>query len=311
MRLKYLILFVILVVTQICAYPQIRNGQRPRLPQFDRGTYYIDPLVFFDIDSLKPRMDIFIEIPRDNLLFTKKSGSYTNSYELSLALKDSKENQVFANKYNEKTTFTETEFKTEHKKSIFYLYNYYLSPGKYKLETVLKDITSGKEYPKVIEITVKDFVNKSVTFSDIMLLSEFKTTKDGGKEITPLISNNIYGFTQLNIFFETYNNTPGDYNGVYAYKITDHNDDVLIQGMFIYSFYEKKTGMFESIDIGNPFGEVMSPEDPDIKEISKKDFGQCKITITDKSTGEIVTEKKIFFIPGKMPFLIPPDVGNR
>jgi hypothetical protein len=311
MKSRLLILFAFIFLLQVCGFSQIRGGFRPRLPQFDRGTYYVDALVFYDIDSLKPRLDAFVELPKDNLLYTKKSGAYSNSYEITLTLKDSKENTVFVKKYNESTTYTASDFKAEHKKSVFYLYNYYLSPGNYKLETILKDITAGKEYPKTNEIIVKDFTTRTVTFSDIMLLSEFSTTNDGQKEITPLISNNIFGLQKFHIFFEAYNNTASAVNGVYTYIITDHNDDVLKQGVLSFAFYDKKTGMFENIKIGNPFGEMFSPEDPDIQEISKKDFGQCKITITDKSTGEIMTEKKIFFIPGKLPFTKPPEMGDR
>ncbi|MDD5362361.1 MAG: hypothetical protein PHN88_09525 [Ignavibacteria bacterium] len=311
MKLRLSILFAFIFLLQVCGFSQIRGGFRPRLPQFDRGTYYVDPLVFYDIDSLKPRLDAFVELPKDNLLYTKKSGTYTNSYEISLTLKDSKENVVFVKKYNETTTYTESDFKAEHKKSVFYLHNYCLNPGNYKLETVLKDITAGKEYPKTNEITVKDFTNRTVTFSDIMLLAEFSTTSEGQKEITPLISNNIFGHPKFHIFFEAYNNTAAAAYGVYVYKVTDHNDDVIKQGVLNYALYDKKTGMFENIIIGNPFGEMFSPEDPDIKEISKKEFGQCKITITDKSTGEIMTEKKIFFIPGKLPFTKHPEMGDR
>ena len=308
MRLRFFILSVFLILFQVCAYTQIRGGFNTRIPQFDRGVYYVDPLVFYDIDSLKPRLDVFVEIPKGNLLFVKKAGIYTNSMEITLILKDSKDAQVFKQKYTETISYKDAEFKEELKKSIFYLHNYYLNTGSYKLETTLNDITAGKEHRKINEITVKEFANNPVTFSDIMLLSEYSTTNDGSREITPLISNNIFGLPRIHIFFEIYNNTTGSVNKVYSYKITDHNNDVIKEGVLSYYLSDRKSNMFEKIAIGNPFSEMLEPEDPDIKEIRKKDFGVCKITISDKSTGETVSEKTIYFIPGRMPFKKPPDM---
>lgn len=296
-RLRNFSILILFLLVFSNAYPQIKNGIGPKMPNFARESFFVAPLVFFDIDSLSPRLDVFIEIPRPNILFSKTKSGYTASFDITVTLYGANDKVIFQKPYAKSFSFGESNFRSEQKKSEFYLYNYFLAPGDYKLETVLNDRNSKKEYRKVDEIKVKNFTGTPVTLSDIMLLSELNTTGQGEKEITPLISNNVFGHKDFFLFFEVYNNTETPLTGIFNYKITDRNDNPVKEGTINYSLTERKNSMFEKVSLDFMFREMFSPENLDPEEMGKKDFGIFGLTLTDKASSTIVAEKKIIMLP--------------
>ena len=157
------------------------------MPRSDN--FYFDPLVFYEPDSLKARLDLYIEIPAEKVLFKKNfnSGKYESSFSISVLITNSLSDKIINENYTKAPSFTEEEMKIVSKKSQFFLYNYYLQPGTYKIEIKLKDNYSNSEYPKSGNFIVKDIRASAVTVSDLMLLSKFNISDNGTKEITPLI----------------------------------------------------------------------------------------------------------------------------
>ncbi|MCE1165091.1 MAG: hypothetical protein LWX07_06790 [Bacteroidetes bacterium] len=280
-------------------HAQINNGFGHKIPNFPRESFFVSPLVFYDLDTLSSRLDAFIEVPRANILFSKTRAGYTASFDITVTLYGADDKTVFQKSYAKNFSYSEKDFKTEEKKSEFYLYNYFLAPGEYKLETVLNDKNSKKEYRRTDEIKVKNFTGTPVTVSDIMLVSELNMTGEGEKEITPLISNNVFGHKDFYLFFEVYNNTGTPLSGIFNYKITDRNDNPIKEGAISYSLTERKNSMFEKVSLDFMFREMYLPENMDPEEMGKKDFGIFKLTITDKASSTVVAEKKIIMLPDK------------
>ena len=297
MKRRIFAILAFLLLAALPVYSQIRNGVGPKMPNFAREPFFINPLVFYDIDSLSPRLDLFLEVPRSNILFSKTKTGYSAEFDIFVTLYDANDKTVFQKSYTENFSFGEEAFKTEQKKSEFYLYNYFLSPGAYKLETVLNDRNSKKEHRRTDEIKVKNFTSAPVTLSDIMLVSEISSTGAGEKEITPLISNNVFGHRDFFLFFEVYNNLGSVLSGVFNYKITDRSDNAIKEGSLNYTLADRKNSMFEKVSLDFMFGEMFSPENIDPEEMAKKDFGVFKLTITDKASSTVVAEKKIIMLP--------------
>lgn len=286
---------------------QIKSGFGPGKPIFETEAYFINPLVFFDIDTLSPRLDIFIEVPRSNILFSKKNGKYSASFGISISLLDRNGSVIFQKSRDESFSFGENEIKKELEKSEFYVYNHFLSPGEYSLESVLKDKNSKKESRRTVAVKVKNYSSAPITLSDIMLVSELTAGPDGTKEMTPLISNNVFGYENFYLFFEIYNNTESPKSGVFTYRIIDRDDNAVSEGFFDYALSERKTSVFQKIAIGSVFRELFALENMDPEEMSKKGFGVFKLILTDKTSQTVVAEKRFTMLPEKplMPQMHP------
>ena len=307
MPMKSVFTVILMFVFCVSLSAQIKSGFGPGKPIFETETYFINPLVFFDIDTLSPRLDIFIEVPRSNILFSKKSGKYSAAFEISLSLLDGNGSVVFQKSGEESYSFGENEIIKERDKSEFYVYNHFLSPGEYSLESVLKDKNAKKESRKTVAVKVKNYSSAPITLSDIMLVSELTAGPGGTKEMTPLISNNVFGYENFYLFFEIYNNTESPKSGVFVFRIIDRDDNAVSEGVFDYALNERKTSVFQKIFIGDVFRELFAPENMDPEEMSKKGFGVFKLTLTDKASQTVAAEKRFTMLPEKplMPQMHP------
>jgi len=301
--------FTAILMLVLCSVlsAQIKNGFGPGKPIFETEAYFINPLVFFDIDTLSPRLDIFIEVPRSNILFSKKNGKYSAAFGISISLLDRNGSVIFQKSRDESFSFGENEIKKELDKAEFYVYNHFLSPGEYSLESVLKDKNSKKESRRTVAVKVKNYSSAPITLSDIMLVSELTAGPDGTKEMTPLISNNVFGYENFYLFFEIYNNTESPKSGVFTYRIIDRDDNAVSEGFFDYALSERKTSVFQKIAIGSVFRELFALENMDPEEMSKKGFGVFKLILTDKTSQTVVAEKRFTMLPEKplMPQMHP------
>ena len=141
----------------------------------------------------------------------------------------------------------------------------------------VRDNNSGREFSRQDTINIKDKSRQNILFSDIMILSDYKTDSEGKKEITPLVNNNAFYLTDFYIFFEIYNNSDSTITKQYAYKIKNDKDKIVSEGSFVYNLIKDKNKEFEKLDFFS-------------REPSK-----YKIEILDKETGEVMASKQFVF----------------
>jgi hypothetical protein len=269
------------------------------MPRSDN--FYFDPLVFYEPDSLKARLDLYMEIPAEKVLFKKNnnSGKYESSFSISVLITNSLSDKIINESYTKTPSFTEEEMKIVSKKSQFFLYNYYLPPGTYKIQIKLKDNYSNSEYPKSGDFIVKDLNASAITFSDLMLLSKFSISDNGTKEITPLISKNIFGLKEFYIFFEIYSAGKEDVSKDYAYKIIDEKDYVLKEGQFSYLINPGINQKTERLFVLNELKRYLpGQKDFEFFPAENKPVEIFKLEIYDKSNNDTVANKNIYFRSG-------------
>jgi hypothetical protein len=277
------IIFIVILIPSF-AFSQF-GDKRPPAMMGERNIVFIDPIVFYEKDSSKGRLDLYIEIPQKNLQFKYNpvSKKYESSFEYFVSISNSNINGLDYS-YSETISGTEEEMK-KNTKSVFRVKQYFLSPGIYKLKFVLKDYNSNNEYPENFEFAIKNNEGKNLVFSDIMLLSEYKINTDGKKEITPLISGIIRGLKELFFFFEINNNTDTVINNNYTYVIYDMEEEECGRGIFNCVLNPGLSRIFEKINLKNNIS------------------GNFKINIFDKNSNAMVAQKIIKGLPEDTPFM--------
>lgn len=302
---KIIELFIISVILFSCAPPSGQRDFPQHFPLSKKENFYVDPLVFYEADSLKERLDIYIEIPFENIIFKKNiySEKYESVISLNISLTNANNEKIISEIYLDSSSYTNEEMIKKSKESKYYFYNFYIEPGNYKTVITVNNNNSKDELKESIDLSVKDFKSKEIIFSDIMILSKYKINENGTKEITPLINRNIFGLKEFFMFFEIYNKTENDVTKEYIYKIKDNKDVIIKEGILKYFLAPGKNQKVENIFVLKELKKYL-PEEPDFDFFlydNEKNI-YFILDIIDKSNSEIVASKRLNFIPEKTKF---------
>lgn len=265
---------VLMILVPLFAFSQVKDKSLDNI-DMNKEFFYIDPLVFSSKDSLNARLDLYIQLPLENIQFKRNNAAdrYDAYIDYVIVIKNSGGQTVYNNTFSETMSNTENEQKKITEKSVYAIKQFFLMPGKYNLNFSLKDKNSQKEYSKDYEFSVKDYTKKKIAFSDVMLVSNYKEDVSGQKEISPLVNGNVGNLKDFYIFFEIYNSLENLYEGAYTYKILDEKDKTVLEGN--YAYY---------LDSG---------VNKKVEKLSTNLFviGNYKYQITDKKTNEILVSK--------------------
>ncbi|MBI5403078.1 MAG: GWxTD domain-containing protein [Ignavibacteriae bacterium] len=275
MNLKTITYFTVLVVlVPLLSFSQVKDRSLDNI-DLNKEFFYLDPLVFSSKDSTNARLDLYIQLPLENIQFKRNNAAdrYDAYIDYIIVIKNSAGHIVYNNTFSETMSNTENEQKKISEKSVYAIKQFFLMPDKYKLNFSLRDKNSQKEYSKDYEFSVKDYTKKKVTFSDVMIVSNYREDASGQKEISPLVNGNVGNLKDFYLFFEIYNSRENLYEGAYTYKILDEKDKTVIEGN--YSYF---------LDSG---------VNKKVEKLSTNLFiiGNYKYQITEKKTNEIVASK--------------------
>jgi GWxTD domain-containing protein len=194
-----------LVLVQSFAYAQVESIERQSL---DLPEFSIDALSFSG-DTLGSRLDVFVQVPFDQLHFLKDSDGFGAKYEVTTTLFASDDRPVTEKNWVEDVraaTFEESAAKGTYSLTER---SFYLQPAKYRLRVRVREVESNKTSQVERFVQVRNF-DRDVSLSDVMIVS--RLTENGGKKtIIPSVSDNVgelpHGFY---LFFEIYNRTDLD-----------------------------------------------------------------------------------------------------
>lgn len=298
----YFAFFTSLSILFSCSVPQQQPGSimYPEISAKDK--FFADPVVFFETDSLKARLDLYIEIPFENIIFKKNFNTekYETAITLSVIVKDAMKKTIIDNIYYDSLSFTNDQMTVKSKESLFYFYNYPVEPGKYFADILLKNNNSKEEFKKSLDLAVKDFKSENIMLSDLMILSKFKVNDNGTKEITPLISKNIFSLKEFFAFSEIYNNTGENITKEYILRLTDGFDKVVKENYVSYSLSPGKNQKIENFPLPKEMKKYYADEpDFDFFLYDNEQNLSFKIEIIDKSDNMPVVNKKLLFLHSK------------
>jgi GWxTD domain-containing protein len=274
--IKYFLIFFAFI--PVCVFSQIVDKSLSNV-DLDKEYFYLDPLVFNSRDSLNARLDLYIELPLENIQFKRNqvTDKYDAFIDYFITIKNSKGEVVYSNSFSETMSNTENEQKKVAERNVYAVKQIFLSPDNYKLNFLLKDKNSQKEYTKDYNIKVKDFSIGKINFSDIMLVSNFQEDAEGKKEISPIVNGNIGNLKDFYIFFEIYNSSDSILESAYTYKILDEKNKTLLEGTYLYYLDSGVNKKIEKINT-NLFT-----------------IGNYSLEISDKKTNKIVSSRNLFY----------------
>jgi len=279
MNLKTIIyLLLVVLLLPVTVFSQIKDRNLNNVDNY-KEFFYLDPLVFSSKDSLNARLDLYIQLPLENIQFKRNNATekYDAFIDYTIVIKNSLGGVAYNNTFSETMSNTENEQKKVTEKSVYAVKQFYLQPDKYKLNFSIKDKNNQKEYSKDYEFTVKDFSRKKILFSDIMLVSNYKEDESGQKEIFPLVNNNVGNLKDFYLFFEVYNRLEDLHESGYYYRVVDEKNKVVIDGN--YSYY-LDSGVTKKVEKLNTNLLVI---------------GNYKFEIFDKLTNEVVASKDFYY----------------
>ncbi|MFZ4590780.1 MAG: GWxTD domain-containing protein [Ignavibacteria bacterium] len=204
--LKAILVFTMLSVIALSLNAQIKDNKLTNL-NMGKEYFFIDPLVFYPLDSALGRLDLYVEIPLENLSYKKLNGgdNFESVLNLSVLIKNSLDEQVIFQSYDDKITNTKSEQKNLSDKAVSSYKSYFLKPDNYKLTFVVKDKNSNNEFTKEASFTVSNPMLERVISSDLMLLSNYELDSKGEREITPIINGNVGTLDAYYVFAEVWN----------------------------------------------------------------------------------------------------------
>jgi GWxTD domain-containing protein len=196
---------VLMLVAAFALNAQIKDKTLTNL-NTGREYFFIDPLVFYPLDSAVGRLDLYMEVPLENLSFKKVSGdNYEAIITMTVQIKNSSDAIVVSQTYDDKITNSKNEQKNLGDRAVSSYKSYFLNPDFYKLNFTFKDKNSSNEFTKELSFLVKDPLIDRIISSDIMLLSNFQLDSKGEKEITPVINGNVGSLDAFYIFADVWN----------------------------------------------------------------------------------------------------------
>lgn len=238
--LKTILLVVLLSCLVSASEAQIKDNKLTNL-NMGKEYFFIDPLIFYPLDSALGRLDLYVEIPLENLTFKKLSNEeFEASLSLTVQIKNSLGEQVFLQSYDEKVTNSKNEQKNLADKSVSSYKSYFIKPDTYKLNFNLKDKNSNNEFSKETSFIVKNPLVDRVISSDIMLLSQYNIDPQGEKEITPIINSNVGTLDFYYVFTDVWNRTESEVSGKpVSIKVIDDRDKTVFDSLI---FIDLKIG---------------------------------------------------------------------
>jgi len=173
--------------------------------QNETPSYNVDAMSFASTTSQQSRLDVFVQIPYEDLAFVKKDEGYLASYEVTIDVLDSTGRLV-----NEKLWTEEVKAATFEQSVSSQGYSlvervFEIPPGEYSIVTIVRDSEKRQNQRLERKLRVSDYALPQLTLSDIMLVSRINTSGEK-RSIVPSVSSNVGvlpgGF---HIFFEAYN----------------------------------------------------------------------------------------------------------
>jgi len=180
---------------------QVENAQLQgySLPQFS-----FDALGYASGDSTTSRLDVYVEVPYENLSFVKSGTQFSAQYEATVDLLDESDVVVNEKSWTENVrvaSYDETLAKGQYSLTQCKMN---VKPGSYTILVQIRDAETRKAMRRKRSITIRSLTG-DLAISDIMLVNRL-SDDSGQKTIVPNISGNVANSTGgMYLFFEIYN----------------------------------------------------------------------------------------------------------
>jgi GWxTD domain-containing protein len=248
MRMINAIRFTVLIVGSMALLLSEAYGQTEMRQATDQmPVFYVDAMAYQGDQPQRSRIDVYVQVPHEEIRFMKEGDSYIGRYEISLTLMTAAKQLVHEQSWTVDipvTDFTQTSgsklYSLTHR-------TVDIDPGNYQLNVVFRDQESRKSSQIKKSILVTNFSKDSLSLSDIMLVSRLSVAGER-KTIVPNITGSISPRSEgFFVFLELYSRPRLDTAYVVS-RIYDSKKNEVFRGEQREALTGSKTQIFLKVD---------------------------------------------------------------
>ena len=235
---------VLVILSNTAAYAQteMRHGLADAGP-----TFYADAIAYASDQPQKSRLDVYVQVPHDEIRFLKEGDQYIGRYEITLSIFAA--SKALAHEQTWIVDVPVSEFAQTTQNKLYSLTHRTLEiePGNYQMTIQLRDQESRKSSQMKKSLLVTDFAKDSLSLSDIMLVNRLSTEGDK-RTIVPNISGSISHLAEgFFVFFEAYTRPAFD-SLQFEWKIFDSKKNEVASHVVSEATTGHKTQIFLKVD---------------------------------------------------------------
>jgi len=209
-KIIYIVVFAVLFGTMARGQTVMNYRPGPADPSFRISTGE-----FYDVDKEMNRLEVYYQIFNSDLVFESDGDNFRADYTIIATVLDkkdipiasqSRDKEIVLTKYQK--TISYTDFRTGQ-------INFYLEPGKYKVECYLADNNAKKKYKKSVDVELRNYDGRNPQLSGI----EFVFAIDTLVYDSSFLKNNITVIPNVGrVFGEDTSSTLNYYFEIYSGK---------------------------------------------------------------------------------------------
>ena len=237
------ILFVTLFA--IALYSSYAQDESNKEKGIIKVKYYQD---FLNFRSPKPgitRLDIFLEVPYNEIQFVKKDDLFESKYTATVSVfAEDKEKLIEEKTWDEKIDVKDFPHTTSPTNFNISIKSFELPPGKYFIRTSIEDKDSRKNFVSTNMFTIRDF-STLPNLSDLMLIAK-QTMVGGSNKILPNVTRDISVQKDgIPLFFELYSDSPCKV--ILEFYVSDKEKKIIYSDTMARNIDSGKTQMFHNV----------------------------------------------------------------
>ena len=236
-------------------------------------TFYVDAMAYASTQPQKSRVDVYVQVPHEEIRFMKEGDSYIGRYEVTLSFMTGSKQLVHEQTWSVDVPVSDFAQTTGNKLFSLTHRTVDIDPGTYQLNVVFRDQESRKASQIRKSFVVTDFSKDSLSLSDIMLVSRLLVSGER-KTVVPNITGSVNpGSAGFFLFFELYC-TPRLDSADVLYKIYDSKKNEVFKRVEREAIAGSKTLLFVKVDSTNiPMGSYIVSAEAVVQDgISGKSF---------------------------------------
>jgi len=239
---KFNKIFMAIFILAISIEIHAQVTSRLRGTQQKREKFYVGILDFSTGQQDSTLVNVFLQVPYNEVQFYKTGSEFTASYSISIAIMDDDQENLISEKlWDEKIVSSNFNETASRKNFNISLKSFTLKPDDYFVRITIDDNNSKNNYVIEREIEVREFSDK-LDLSDVMLVAN-QTRVGKDTKFVPNVSRNIFaGKTGVPFYYEIYSAEKG--SGRVIYSITDIKDKVVFKDTTMVELNKGKTSVF-------------------------------------------------------------------
>lgn len=212
---------------------------------FQRVRYYQDFLNFRSTKAGLTRLDVFIEVPYNEIQFVKKADLFESNYTATISVfAEDKEKLIEEKTWDEKIDVNDFPHTTSPTNFNISIKSFELPPAKYFIRTAIEDNDSRKNFVSTNMFTIRD-LNSLPNISDLMFIAK-QTLVAGSNKILPNVTREISVQKDgIPLFFELYSNSVCKVN--LEFYVTDKDKKIIYADTLARNIDSGKTQIFHNV----------------------------------------------------------------